>query len=260
MTDRRRLREDSRGTTINQKLKRTVSPTRLFLLAGRPKAMPKGNRADPLLQQVIESCGKVYPRIGYLGSASRDDRDFFKMISVWLKNAGAGDVLLAPTVGAKVDMERTLEILENADAVLVSGGDVEEGMRILGERNLTPFLRARWNRGTVFVGLSAGSIMLSRQWVRWRDPNDDLTVEVFACMGLAPLLCDTHGEAETWEELRALLRLAPPGAIGYGIPTGAGLGVTPEGWPFAMGEPVQRFAMRDGLVARITDLELGGGG
>jgi cyanophycinase-like exopeptidase len=221
--------------------------------------MPKGNRADPLLQQVIESCGEVHPRIGYLGSASRDNRDFFKMISVWLKNAGAGDVLLAPTVGAKVDMGKTLEILENADAVLVSGGDVEEGMRVLGERNLTPFLRARYDHGTVFVGLSAGSIMLSRQWVRWRDPNDDTTVEVFACMGLAPVLCDTHGEAENWEELLALLRLAPPGAIGYGIPSGAGLGVTPKSRLFAMGEPVQRFALRDGTVTRITDLELGGG-
>jgi peptidase E len=234
-----------------------ASPARLFLLAGRPKAVPKRNRADPLLEQVIQCCGKVHPRIGYLGSASSDDHGFFKMVSVWLKNAGAGDVLLASTAGAKADMGKTLEILENADAVLVSGGDVEEGMRVLGERDLTPLLRARYEHGTVFVGLSAGSIMLSRQWVRWRDPNDNTTVEAFACLGLAPVLCDTHGEAEKWEELLALLRLAPPGAIGYGIPSGAGLGVTPAGRLFAMGEPVHRLAARDGAITRINDLELG---
>jgi len=173
-----------------------------------------------------------------------------------LKNAGAGEVLLAPTAGAKVDLGKTRDILKNADAVLVSGGDVEEGMRVLGERNLAPLLRARYDHGTVFVGLSAGSIMLCRQWVRWRDANDDSTAEVFPCLGFAPLLCDTHGEAENWEELRALLRVAAPGAVGYGIPSGAGLCVTPNGRPFALGEPVHRFAVRDGTVTRIADLEL----
>ena len=125
-----------------------ASPAPLFLLAGRPKAMPKGNRPDPLLQQVIEKCGKAHPGVAYLGSASGDNRDFFRMISLLLKNAGAGDVLLAPTAGAKVDMGKTQDILKNADAVLVSGGDVEEGMRVLGEKNLAPLLRAHYDDGT----------------------------------------------------------------------------------------------------------------
>jgi peptidase E len=233
----------------------TVSPAPLFLLAGRPKTMPKGNRPDPLLQQVIQGCGKAHPGVAYLGSASGDNRGFFTMISVLLKNAGAGEVLPAPTVAAKVDLGKTRDILNSADAVLVSGGDVEEGMRVLGEKNLAPLLRARYDHGTVFVGLSAGSIMLCRQWVRWRDASDDSTAEAFPCLGFAPLLCDTHGEAENWEELLALLRVASQGAVGYGIPSGAGLCVTPNGRPFAMGEPVHRFAMREGTVTRITDLE-----
>ncbi len=236
-----------------------VSPSPLFLLAGRPKAMPEGKRPDPLLQQVMANCRKSHPSIAYLGSASEDNRDFFRMISLWLKHAGAGEVFLARTAGARVGMGETLDILNSADAILVSGGDVEEGMRVLGEKNLIPVLRARYGHGTVFVGLSAGSIMLCRQWVRWRDPSDDSTAELFACMGFAPVLCDTHGEAENWAELRALLRLAAPGEVGYGIPCGAGLCVTPRGRLLAMGEPVHRFTMREGTVARIADLELEGG-
>lgn len=236
-----------------------ASPAPLFLLAGRPKVMPRGNRPDPLLERVVEKCGKARPGIAYLGSASGDNRDFFRMIALLLKNAGAGDVSLAPTAGAKADLGKTLDVLGNADAVLVSGGDVEEGMRVLGEMNLMPLLRARHEHGTVFVGLSAGSIMLSRQWVRWRDPDDDSTAEAFDCMGFAPVLCDTHGEAENWEELFALLRVAAPGAVGHGIPSGAALCVTPEGRPFAMGEPVQRFTMRGATASRMTDLEPEGG-
>jgi peptidase E len=234
-----------------------LSPAPLFLLAGRSKSTPKGNRPDPLLQQVIEQCGKAHPCIAYLGSANGDNRDFFRMISLLLKNAGAGDVLLAPTAGAKADVRRAQDVLNNADAVLVSGGDVQEGMRVLGERDLTRLLRARYDHGAVFAGLSAGSIMLCRQWVRWRDPNDDSTAEAFDCMGFAPILCDTHGEGENWDELLALLRVTAQGVIGHGIPSGAGLCVTPKGRLFAMGEPAHRFTLRNGAVTRITDLALG---
>jgi peptidase E len=232
-----------------------ASPAPMFLLAGRPKGMPRRNRCDPLLRHVIESRGAPHPSVAYLGSASGDHREFFSMISGLLKDAGAGVVSLARTAGAKVDIGKTREILENADVILVSGGDVEEGMRVLGEKNLTPLLREHYEAGTVFAGLSAGSIMLSRQWVRWRDPDDDSTAEVFACMGLAPVLCDTHGEDEYWEELLALLRVAGPGAVGHGIPSGSALCVTAQGQVSALGEPVRRFINRDGVVARMADLE-----
>ncbi len=233
----------------------STTPRRpLFLLAGRPKARPRANRADPLLQQAMRACGKEHPSVGYLGSASGDDRDFFKMISALLRDAGAGEVLLAPTAAPNADLGKARDILATADAILVSGGDVEEGMQVLGEKNLTAMVRAQSERGVVFIGLSAGSIMLARQWVRWRDPNDDSSAELFDCMALAPVLCDTHGEADAWEELVALLRLASPGAIGYGIPSGAGLCVTPEGRLLAMGDPVHRMANRHGAVTRIADL------
>jgi cyanophycinase-like exopeptidase len=182
------------------------------------------------------------------------------MISDLLKVAGAGDVLLAPTVGENIDLEKTFEVLDSADAILVSGGDVEQGMRVLGETKLGPMLSAQHARGKVIIGLSAGSIMLSRQWVRWRDPSDDSTYEAFDCLGLAPILCDTHGEGENWEELQALLQLSPPGAIGYGIPSGAALCVTPEGGLSAMGEAVQRFVFHHGAITRIADLEPGDAG
>ncbi len=93
--------------------------------------------------------------------------------------------------------------------VFISGGDVEAGMEVLEERQILPFLRELFERGKPFFGSSAGSIMLGRQWVRWEDPDDDATANLFPCMGFAPIVCDTHGEAEGWEELRALLRLTP---------------------------------------------------
>jgi cyanophycinase-like exopeptidase len=226
----------------------------LFLLAGRPKAMPKANRPDPLLQAVIAQCGRARPSLAYLGSASADHPGFFQMIAGLFRNAGAGDVFLAPTAGPTVDLARTQKILKHADVILVSGGDAEEGMRVLAQQRLVSLLRDRFETGTPFIGLSAGSLMLSRQWVRWPDPSDDSTAQTFPCLGFAPVFCDTHGEDDDWEELHALLRLAPPETVGYGIPSGACLCVTPKGQPLALGDPVHRFALRHGNFTRLPGL------
>ena len=127
-------------------------------------------------------------------------------------------------------------------------------MEILEGREVLPLLRQLHQAGKPFFGLSAGSIMLGRQWVRWDDPDDDSTASLFSCMGLAPLVCDTHSEHEGWEELAALLRLSPDGTVGYGLPSGSGLCVHPDGTPEAMQEPVHCLARKGGKVVRLPDL------
>jgi len=176
------------------------------------------------------------------------------MISAYLRRCGAERVTLAPLADRRRKLERARAILESADMVFISGGDVETGMEVLEERQVLPFLRELFERGKPFFGSSAGSVMLGRQWVRWEDPNDDTTASPFPCMGLAPIVCDAHGEAEEWEELCTLLRLTPEGTVGYGIPTGAGLCVRPDGTLEALEAPVHRYAHRGGTAVRRADL------
>ena len=57
--------------------------------------------------------------------------------------------------------------------------------------------------------------MLARRWIGWEDDDDDASASLFPCLGIAPVSCDTHGEEEDWDELRALLRLCPDGEVGY---------------------------------------------
>ncbi len=204
--------------------------------------------------RALESCCVRRPSIAYVGAASGDSPSFFSMISAYLRRCGAGRITLAPLAGKRRKLEKTRAILESADMVFISGGDVEVGMNILEERQILSFLRNLFERGKPFFGSSAGSIMLGRQWVRWEDPEDDTTANLFPCMNFAPVVCDTHGEGDEWEELRALLRLTPEGTMGYGIPTGAGLCVSPDGTLEALGAPVHCFAHRASEVVRSTDL------
>ena len=131
----------------------------------------------------------------------------------------------------------TQKILEAADVIFISGGDVELGMQTLAKRKLDTFLRALYRHGKPFFGISAGSIMLAREWVRWRDPEDVTTAELFPCLGLADILCDTHDEKSGWEELQAALALKKNGTLGYGIATGTGVIVFPDGRGSRAGGP-----------------------
>ncbi|HOW44101.1 MAG TPA: Type 1 glutamine amidotransferase-like domain-containing protein [Candidatus Aminicenantes bacterium] len=216
----------------------------LVLLAGDPGR--RGVRRDPLLEEALARFGRARPGVAYVGAASQDNRLFFLWISSLLKKAGAGAVRLAPLAGRRGDPQQALAILEDADVVFVSGGDVGLGMGILGATGLDGPLRRLGSSGKPFIGLSAGSIMLARSWVAWADESNDASAAPFPCLGLAPLLCDTHGEGEGWQELRMLLRLTGEPS-GFGIPAGAALAVGRDGSLAALGKPVRRLTATGSL-------------
>lgn len=228
------------------------APAPIYLLAGNPGA--RRGMKDPLICRAIASCGAVEPSIAYVGAASGDDKSFFTMLARLMVACGAGAVELAPLAGRRVKLDRTRAILEKADMVFVSGGDVEEGMNVIEERGMAPLLRELHRGGKPFFGLSAGSIMLAREWIVWDDPSDDSTASAFPCLGFAPVICDTHAEDDDWEELRALLLISPEGAVGYGIPAGGGLIVRSGGELEALGAPASCFAKIDRMVKRRPDL------
>jgi peptidase E len=224
----------------------------IFLIAGGRESRSRGG--DPLLARIVSLIGLEKPAVAYIGAASNDNRVFFVWIKAMLKKAGAGSVRLAALASARADLVKARSLLQEADLIFVSGGDVEAGMNVLALNGFSTLLKELHRAGKPFIGLSAGSIMLARNWVRWPDAGNDAAAETFPCLGLAPLLCDTHAEKEDWEELKTLLRLSGPEA-GYGIPAGAALRVKADGSLSALGKPVPRFKFQDGRLQRITDLK-----
>jgi len=224
----------------------------VYLLAGGRSAHRKAN--DLLLREVFRESGKKSPSVGYVGTASGDDEGFFHFLAGMFRESGAGEVRHALLAPDNADISGARYILEHSDIVYISGGDVETGIRILEEKQMIPFLDELYQEGKPFFGLSAGSIMLAEEWVRWRDPDDDNTTEIFPCLGLAPVLCDTHDEEDGWEELKMLLTLEKDGAVGYGIATGTALRVFPDGRIEALGGAVHRYVSRGAKVKRLSDV------
>jgi peptidase E len=225
-------------------------PSPIYLLAGG-----RGSSNKTLFKAVFKEISKSNPLIAYVGAANNDDKKFYKFMGDEI--AGAGDCRLVHAVlsSEKADPDKARNILKRADAVFVSGGDVEAGMDVLASKNMLEIFQELYSEGKVFFGVSAGSIMLCREWVRWRNPDDDSTAELFPCIGMAPLICDTHAEGEDWEELRAALQLKDENDIGYGIPSGACLKVYPDGKFEALGGPVVQYMKRGQRVIRTDDLQ-----
>jgi len=214
-------------------------PADIFLIAGGPRS--KNNKT--ILAEVLESSKKRVPDVAYIGTASGDDKEFFLMLRPIIMAAGAGSVKLVPIV-RRFDLDKAKDILLASDVVFISGGDVDLGMKYLRKRNLIPFFRELYNRGKLFCGISAGAIMLCRNWMHWRDPDDDDTAELLDCLGFAPLLCDVHAEEDNWVEMKRLLGFFPQGTAGYGIPAGGALRVAPDGKITSIGAAPIRFVKK----------------
>ena len=225
----------------------------VFLLAGGPGSREKKG-PDPLFRHVFQQTGIQKPTVAYIGAASGDNPVFRLWLSKVMQKAGAGKVTLAPLYGRKGDPEKARAVIEASDLIFISGGDVDEGMRVLREKEMIGILRHHHQAGKPFFGMSAGSIMLARQWIRWTDEDDDASAELFDCLGFAPIFCDTHGEDDGWEELKALIGCFPSGTTGYGIISGAAVVVKPEGTVSALGGKVHRFRRQDHGVVQIEDL------
>ena len=204
-----------------------TKPLPIHLLAGG-RATKKGTYAA-LLERIFARTGEARPRVAYIGAATDDDPRFLGFMRSFFDAGGACDFELAPFARARGGLAEARRVLEAADVVFVGGGDVEAGMRWLSREGAAALIEARYRAGAPFIGVSAGAIMLASQWVSWRDPDDDSTAEVFDCLGLAKVLCDTHGEDDGWAELRALVRLKGKGAVGLGIRTDGAIAVSPAG-------------------------------
>jgi peptidase E len=190
----------------------------LHLIGGGPGAMMQTRRH---LHAAVAATGKPKALVAYVGAASNDNPAFRHMLGAAF--AGSGARLEAAKLASKrASTSRAHQLLDDADLIFMSGGDVEHGMNVLRERGEDTHLRALAGAGKPFVGISAGSIMLCQSWVRFPDEDDDESAEPFTCLGIAPIIMDAHSEDDDWSELRLLLRLlAQKGEhpVGYGVPS-----------------------------------------
>ncbi len=225
------------------------NPRPVYLLAGG-----RGSDNQVVFKTIFNEISKSDPLIAYVGAANNDDKWFYRFMVKEIIKTVRCTVKHALISSPRADINKAQEIMQTADVIFMSGGDVEAGMRILESKNIINFFQDLHQKGKVFFGVSAGSIMLCKEWIRWSNPDDDSTSGLFPCLNIAPVICDTHAEEDEWEELRTALQLKTEGSVGYGISSGACLKVWPDGLIDAIGGDVARYIRRGHKVVRIDDL------
>jgi|SRR5574344_93685 peptidase E len=199
----------------------------LYLLAGNPRG--KGEITHSVLEKALSETGVDKPSVAYIGTASGDSRIFMQFIARSLKKAGAGEVSMCPMVGKRADLALAEQRLRECDAVYVSGGEVEDGIVGIPD-NIKSLLTELREEGKVFIGLSAGTIMLGKAWPHWDDEDNDFdNARLFDCLGFVKTIFDTHAEDEGFVELKKAVELSDNGFVGYGIPSDCAIIVHPDG-------------------------------
>jgi len=225
------------------------------LIAGKFGSRHFGTK--PYLADAVRLTSRDKPVALYIGAASGDDRGFGTALSALLKSAGIGKVVWPKlSKGKKTDASAARTALDDADLVFVGGGDVEAGVDAVRDAGLVDRLHAAAKRGVVFVGMSAGAIMLGERWIRWpRETAGDDEAETYECLGIAPCSLDTHGEGDGWNETQsfAAVRARELGkkARAYGVPSGAALVIDAGGTFQARGDAVTVFAALPNRKAKI---------
>jgi peptidase E len=202
----------------------TQRPLTIHLTGGGPGAFLALRRHFKAAVSELES---KKPLVAYVGTASNDNGGFFTMIKAGVTTGAPGvRMKLAKIASPRAKASEARALLDECDLVFVSGGDVEHGMKVLHDRDMAEHLKSLAQAGKPMFGLSAGSLMLAREWVRFLD-EDAAKAELFPCLGIAPIHADAHAEADNWDELRVLVdllrRRGDAERVGYGLTRKGGL-------------------------------------
>jgi peptidase E len=99
----------------------------LFLLAGGGPHKTKNTVS--FLASALKEYGTDRPTVLYVGAASGDNLIFYTAMKALLHEAGAGEVLFPKLAKQKADVPAAKKVLSEADAIFLSGGEVEDGIR-----------------------------------------------------------------------------------------------------------------------------------
>lgn len=199
-------------------------------------------RDEPWLASVRRWLPERHPRAAYIGASNGDDPAFYSIFASAMETLGVTDHRMI--LSTFPDEDRTF--LEEADLILLAGGDPVRGWRIFEQSGMREVITQRYFEGAVLAGVSAGAVQLG--WAAAPSERDAPTLgrdDVELTFRLVPAIVDAHGEASEWSTLRRLLQVSELSIRGIGIPSGGGLLYHPDGAVEPIRRPLQELVVEE---------------
>jgi len=206
----------------------------LYLLADSQLLFQRGDDGVP--QRIRRDLNVSNPKAAYIGVSNGDNPEFYGIFTAAMQGMSVSHCHMVPAQLAGQD--RTF--LEQADLILLGGGDVERGWHIFEENGLKDIILRRRYEGSTLVGVSAGAVQLGLGTLSQAVQPKRLNL-----FGFAPFYVGAHDEANAWFDLRLLMNLAPPGVRGIGIRMGGGAVYCPDGTLEPIRQPLVELVRND---------------
>lgn len=187
----------------------------IFLLADSQLLFWRDAAGELFLERLRREVDSDEPKAAYVGASNGDQEEFFELFRGALEGIGWKDCRMIPTEPT----ERDLEYFDEADLVLLAGGDVRRGWRAFKKNGLRQKVIERYYGGAVLAGVSAGAVQLGMRGF-WEEEGDKL--KLFETWKLVPAIVDVHDEANEWRRLGRCVLRADEKLQGLGIPSGGG--------------------------------------
>jgi cyanophycinase len=150
-------------------------------------------------------------KAAYVGASNGDNPDFYGIFVAAMEGVGVSDCRMIPSALSESD----LAFLDDADVILLAGGDVELGWRTFVANGLNKHIVRKYFEGSTLIGISAGAVQLGLGGLA----ADGSLIETFQ---LVPFVIGAHEESDNWKTTRELLRLSRANTRAIGLPTGGG--------------------------------------
>lgn len=173
---------------------------------------------QPFLQRLQQDLAdKDSLKAAYIGASNGDLPEFFAIFEAAMESIGITDCRMIFAEYGDEDAD----YLQQADIILLAGGDVARGWRAINESGMRQELIHRYYGGAVLMGVSAGAVQLGMKG--WKGDSVSQTDDMFDCFQLIPFALDAHDEVNNWDRLKASLTHSANNDLkGIGIPSGGG--------------------------------------
>ncbi|MCH9650986.1 MAG: Type 1 glutamine amidotransferase-like domain-containing protein [Deltaproteobacteria bacterium] len=196
------------------------TPLKPILLLADSQLLFWRQEEELFLARLREMLVGQQPKAAYVGASNGDQPEFYQLFQGAMSGVGIDQCRMIPTEPTEAD----LAFLDQADWILLAGGDPMLGWKSFLRNGLHQKIPERYYSGALLTGVSAGAMQLGLHGIEEAGEQPGGLFETFK---LVPYLIDVHSEP-SWRRLRAAMPQAGEHLCGLGIPSGGGALVHPD--------------------------------
>lgn len=215
----------------------TLKP--IFLLADSQLLFWREN-GQLLIERVVKERTRERLKAAYVGASNADNPDFYAIFVSAMEGVGVFDCRMIPSTISGAD----IAFLNDADVILLAGGDVEAGWRVFLTNGLSRHIVRKYFEGASLIGVSAGAVQLGLCCLA----ADGSLIETFK---LVPFIIGAHEESNNWKTTTELLRLSGPNKTAIGLPAGGGAVYHPDRTLEPLRQPLVELSLKEGNIHHI---------